>query len=278
MNLPATIDAEELNNLRRAMGVDPNADRNPQLPQLKVNSDDEDADGNPLPRGQFVLKGKNPAIYAKEVKIRVMAHHFQYSDYDAESRKMRNSTILATTFRSDFPDMRGTLRCGRPGSKVFKELSDDQKKKYESITCFRIIRGIVSYTGTTASGETVVVENEPFIMRLKGSNFMGFDEQFASKLPAGRDLWDYWVTLSLEKKKNGSVTYFVLQYAPDFAAPAPFDMPTVETIRAFSAMVSQENERIMTSHRKALTRTYEDEEVYDGVVDGLEGDFEEAAA
>lgn len=277
MNLPATIGADELAALRLSMGVDPTADRGPQLPQLKVLMDDEDADGNPLPKGSFFLNGKTPAVYAKEVKIRVMAHHFQYVDFDGEAKKTRNKTILATTFRSDFPDMKGTLRCGRPQSKVFKELTDDQKKKYESITCFRIIRGIVSYTGKTAAGEEVVVENEPFIMRLKGSNFMGFDEQFASKLPSGRDLWDFWVTLTSKREKNGSVVYFVQQYAPQFSSPAAFDMPTVDTIRAFSSMVSGENASVMDAHKKALTKSFEDDGVYEGIADGLEGDFEEAA-
>lgn len=278
MTLPAVINADEMAALRSAMGVDPTADRGPKLPQLKILMDDFDKDDNPLPKGSFFLSGKEPAVYAKEIKIRVMAHHFQYSDYDNELNKMRNKTILATTFRSDFPDMKGTLRCGRPASKVFKELSDEAKKKYDSITCFRIIRGIVSYTGKTLAGEEVVVENEPFIMRLKGSNFMGFDEQFASKLPSGRDLWDFWVNVTPKREKNGSVTYFVMQYAPEFTNPAAFDMPTVETIRGFSSMVSQENAQIMASHNKALRGHQEDGEIFDDLADGLEDDFVDHAA
>ena len=278
MNLPMTIDADELATLRRSMGVDPTADRGMQLPELKVMLDDEDADGQRLPKGSFYVKGHGTEnVYAKEVNIRVMAHHFQYVDFDGEAKKVRNKTILATSFRSDFPDVKGTLRCGRPASKVFKELSDDAKKKYESITCYRILRGIISYEGETQSGEKVKIENVPFIVRLKGSNFMGFDEEFASKLQSGRDLWDYWTTLSLERKKNGSVTYFVFHYAPQFQTPAVFDMPTVETIRAFSAMVSGENDRIMESHRTALTKAYDTDEIYDAISGDLEGDLQDVA-
>lgn len=279
MNLPATnIDADEIAALRRSMGVDPTADRGMQLPELKVMLDDEDANGQRLPKGSFYIKGHGTEnVYAKEVNIRVMAHHFQYVDFDGEAKKVRNKTILATSFRSDFPDVKGTLRCGRPASKVFKELSDEAKKKYESITCYRILRGIISYEGETQSGEKVKIENVPFIVRLKGSNFMGFDEEFASKLQSGRDLWDYWTTLSLERKKNGSVTYFVFHYAPQFQTPAVFDMPTVETIRAFSAMVSGENDRIMESHRTALTKAYDTDEIYDAISGDLEGDLQDVA-
>lgn len=278
MNLPTTIDADEIAALRRSMGVDPSADRGMQLPELKVMLDDEDADGKRLPKGSFYVKGHGTEnVYAKEVNIRVMAHHFQYVDFDGEAKKVRNKTILATSFRSDFPDVKGTLRCGRPTSKVFKELSDEAKKKYESITCYRILRGIISYEGETQSGEKVKIENVPFIVRLKGSNFMGFDEEFASKLQSGRDLWDYWTTLSLERKKNGSVTYFVFHYAPQFQTPAVFDMPTVETIRAFSAMVGGENDRIMESHRTALTKAYDTDEIYDAISGDLEGDLQDVA-
>ena len=278
MNLPTTIDADEIAALRRSMGVDPSADRGMQLPELKVMLDDEDANGQRLPKGSFYIKGHGTEnVYAKEVNIRVMAHHFQYVDFDGEAKKVRNKTILATSFRSDFPDVKGTLRCGRPTSKVFKELSDEAKKKYESITCYRILRGIISYEGETQSGEKVKIENVPFIVRLKGSNFMGFDEEFASKLQSGRDLWDYWTTLSLERKKNGSVTYFVFHYAPQFQTPAVFDMPTVETIRAFSAMVSGENDRIMESHRTALTKAYDTDEIYDTISGDLEGDLQDVA-
>jgi hypothetical protein len=276
----AVVNAAELAALAGAAGADPTANSGPRVPQLKVNMEDEDADGTTLPRGSFFVTDQDVTVYAKNVRFRPLTHHLQYTHYDGKENKMVSRTLQNTSFQQEFRDTNGTIRCGRPGGQEWKNMPEEAKKKYEDITCSRLVRGIVSYEGETKDGEKVTVENVPCVLRLKGSNFMPFEEQYMKALPNGRMVWDYWIDLSPKREKNGSVVYYIIQFAADFSAPAPVDVPTFETIKHFTAMVEADNAKVEEAYKKALARKNGDADVYDSIDYGdsnLDADFEDAA-
>jgi len=273
----ATIDPAEQARLAALMGADPAAERDAnRVPMLKTNTDLEDNMGRSLPHGAFYLKGHGEPVYATSVKIRVLAHHFQYIDYDPEQKKVANKTLLVTSFQQELRDMKGGIRCGRPDGKVWREMDADARKKYGNITCFRQLRCLVSYTGKTADGEEKTVENVPAILLLKGANFMAFDEEVVRQIPSGRRLWDFWIDVTAEKKKNGSVIYYVMHYKPDFATPAPLDQTTAETIEHFALLISEENKKIDEAYNKALNDLQGDADAYAALDDDLDSDLEDA--
>ena len=49
-----------------------------RLPQLVINSQVDDDDGNSLPRGHFTIKGVDTNAFAETVTFRPLSHHFQY--------------------------------------------------------------------------------------------------------------------------------------------------------------------------------------------------------
>lgn len=275
MNQLAVVDQAEVNSLIAQLNGSQEQEQI-RVPFLKIQYEPEDKRERAVPRGSFLMSEQDEPVYAKKVKIRVLAQHFQYRQTDPDTYKIVNKSILMNDMRRGEPrDMKGGLRCGKPTGKALAQMSDDEKKRFDGIKAFRILRGIVSYTGETAGGEQVTVENAPFQMFLKGLNFMPF-EKASGTLPRGKRIQDVWFDLSTHKDGKA----FIVDFAVDYDTPAPLDMDTVETLKVFAAMYDQENSTIERRYREALQGSRSDaaydeatEYLRDGM-DDLEADFD----
>ena len=254
---------------------DAGADR---MPVLKVNTKRRDAEGKKIPEGHFVVTGTDEAVYADKVSIRVLSQMFQWMHFDQEAKKLTNKTILIPSFRVEPIDMKGGVRCGKPASKVFRELSKAEQKKYDDITCYRQLRVLVSYTGKTADGAEVTVSNQPAILMLKGSNFSPFEDEVVKRLPKGKNLYDFNITLSTSEHENGSVTYYIIHFEPDLYNPLALDRDTIDTMYHIVDMIEVENRKVREAYDRSLRQSNASDAAMDAI-DDLDGDFldEEAA-
>lgn len=228
-----------------------------RLPQLKVNSKRKDKQNRKIPQGAFFVSGldsQSELVYAESVKLRVLSQLYQWLHYDTEQNKVVNKTLLIPSFSHEARDMTGTVRCGKPTSKDLREMTKAQQAKYADIRCFRQLRGIVSYTGQTADGDEVTIENAPCILLLKGSNFSPFEDDVVKTLPRGRNFYDYWCDVTAEERENGSVTYYVMRFSPNYAEPVTLDKQTVDTMLHMADLVRQENQKVEQAYDKALAR------------------------
>lgn len=246
-----TIDSNQERALAAMLGLAPGGERE-QTPLLKINLDDEDDEGNALPKGKFMVTAQDETVYADKVRIRPLSQFFQWVHYDPEQNKSVNRTIMIPRLNMEARDEKGGVRCGKPASKILKE-NPEEAKKYKNITCFRLIHCLVSYEGKTAGGKAAKVENVPALLRLKGANFSSFEDEVIDKLPKGKKLYDFWVEVSATKKKNGSVTYFVYNYAVDLGNPAPLDQLTYDTMLHIVEMVKAENDRVNGKYEAAIS-------------------------
>ena len=248
-----SVPAEMLEETLKALGAGTkNIER---LPNLKVQLAKKDDQNRRVPEGHFFLK--HPQIepaYAPKVVFRPLSMLYQWIDYDQETNSVKNKTILVPNFQEEPRDQLGTIRCGKPSSKIFRDLPKYEQKKYSTIRCFRQLRGVVSFTGTTADKQKVEFDREPCILLLKGSNFIPFDNQVVNTLPASRLFHEFNVTLEAEEMINGAVTYYVIKFIPDYAKPLVFDPETVKTMTMFKDMIQLENVSIETQHQNNLAK------------------------
>lgn len=270
----AVLNEAELAELAILAGADPEADGGgPRTPVLKVNPDDEDADGNEIPRGQLFITEQDEPVYAKTVRIRPLTQHYQYMDFDGDAKKLRSKTVLNTSFKQEFIDSAGTIRCGRPGGVEWKEMSEERKKQFKDVSCTRLLGVLVSYEGKTKDGTKVTVENQPALFKLRGTNFMGFDDEVIKQIPKGRKMWDFWADITLTRQKNGATTYWTFNYKVDTSAPAPLDGQTVETIKHFASMVESENRQVRKDYEAAVRKRSGDAEAIDALGEDLDDDL-----
>jgi hypothetical protein len=248
-----------------------------RLPELKINSQVDDENGNPIPRGQFYIKGLETIAYAESVNFRPLGHHFQYLHYDTEAKKLANKSVIMNSFREEARDIKGGIRCGKPKSSVLRDLPQEQRDRYADITCFRQVRGLVSYKGKTVDGEEVVYENQPVILMLKGTNFNPFEDEFMKVIPRSRNLWDYQAKLTSKRHKNGSVTWFTFHFAPDLKTPLGLDETVMESIKAIRDAIRSENDRVNAAYKKALRNDTLDQAAIDALEGSLDADLVDVA-
>ncbi len=264
----AIISQEELDAFAKRAGAEQsNGDF---LPQLKVNYEDEDSDGKELKKGDFFITGQDLTVYAKSVSFRPLTHHFQWIKFDDVAKKVTNRTRFVPSFREEPRDEQGTLRCGKPPSKDLKA-NPALAKKYEDITCYRTVQGLATYTGKTADGKTAEVKDVPCALRLKGSNFSPFEEEYFGKL--GKDkLWDHDLQLTVSKEKNGASTYYVIHYEADFASRVPMTVEVFKTANVLQDRVDSTNKEIDTKYYDAVHKRTQDEKSAE-LVDELSDDI-----
>ena len=277
----STISPEKEKELAMILGSneDQTATKSDYLPEIKMNVEDEDDQGNTLKKGLFFIKGvEEERAFAETISIRPLAHHYQWLHWSATDNKMANKTILVTNWGTEPIDERGTTRCGKPKGKDFRQLDPEEQKKYSEIKCFRQVRCLVDFDGKTSTGEAVKYENLPCIILLKGSNFSPFEDEFTKKLPKGSNIYDYKATVTTERRKQGSVVYFVMHFEPNTKTKLPLDDKTFETMQGMASMITRENKSIQGKYQRSLSDAQSDHMTIDAVVSNssdLNEDFED---
>lgn len=274
-NVPANVSDLDVGQLTALMsgGASQQAqsEQSDLLPLLRTNYQEEDDDGNELKKGTFVLDGKDiEKVYAKEVQFRALGDFMQYLHYDSDEQKTVNRTIIHRV-GDEAIDETGTLRCGRPAGKDFHALDEKEKSKYQGITCFRYIYGLVSYKGTNAEGEEREVVETPCLFRTKGASFMNFTKEViepssAQNLP----FQNVTSTLSNERKRNGGVIYFTSHFSPDFKKTAELSPDNVETMKHILTLIKNVNDSVRAKYNesiKARTASSNEADVVDAIID-----------
>jgi hypothetical protein len=230
------------------------------VPTLKINYEDETEDGKEIKKGTFYIQGGEVPIYAKDVtSFRPVLQHFQWTKWDDIAKKVANRTRFISTFKEEARDEEGTVRCGKPPSKELKA-NPALAKKYEDVTCYRTLHGFATLTGVTPDGETHTVENAVVSMRLKGSNFAQFEEEFIRSMPKGSNIWDFPIELTASKEKNGASTYWVIHFNPDFTKKNPnLTRDQMGVIIGLRDRIEQQNKDVDQKYYDALAAKSKDD-------------------
>lgn len=267
--------------LMAAMGVQEQQSTGNRLPLLKVNYQDEDDQGNELKKGIFALAMPNGTVYGKDVTIRVFADYMQYLDYDPEEQAVMNKTIIHRV--GDEPiDETGGIRCGKPTSKELRDADPDTKAKYKNITCFRYLYAKITMADAqTGAGDAVEIVDVPVLLRLKGASFLSFSNDVVEPCRNQKiKFMQIESKLTTTRHKNGSVTYFITGFEPDFSNITEISTDDLQFMSKVLETVNAENKQIIEKHNAALygkQADSQDSEVVAEVEGYLNSDFEEAS-
>ena len=281
MNDLSTLDSKEMEELAAILGteVSGGASTVVRVPELRINAKSVNKDTKkPIPQGSFYLKGSDKIAYAESVTFRPLASHVQYfnwDDIDGKRTLVNKSIAVLNPYKDEARDMLGSIACGMPSWDDRQQMDKEIQKKWRAMQ-HRLVRGVVSFTGTTEDGEEVVYENEPCMMFHKNSTYSGFYNGFVKKIPKGHHLYNYEAKLTSEYNENGSVVWYTFQYEPDLSNILTFNKEVRDTSIVFAESIRAENKYIDSQYMKAIT-----EGSIDGAamtaIDSLDADFEDVA-
>ena len=281
MNDLSTLDSKEMEELAAILGteVSGGASTVVRVPELRINAKSVNKDTKkPIPQGSFYLKGSDKIAYAESVTFRPLASHVQYfnwDDIDGKRTLVNKSIAVLNPYKDEARDMLGSIACGMPSWDDRQHMDKEVQKKWRAMQ-HRLVRGVVSFIGTTEDGEEVVYENEPCMMFHKNSTYSGFYNGFVKKIPKGHHLYNYEAKITSEYNENGSVVWYTFQYEPDLSNVLTFTKDVRDTSIVFAESIRAENKYIDSQYMKAIT-----EGSIDGAamtaIDSLDADFEDVA-
>ena len=219
------------------------------LPSLRVNYDDQDNDGNSIPRGQWSLYVDGVKYFAKEVDFRVMYATHQYSHYDASEGMTISQSTHFNRFGEEVYDTTGGFKCGKVSKKQFEKLSDPEKEVQKKIKLARVLFGLVSLKGVDVKGQPASLDNTPCVFYARGTNFMPMTELLQEITKAKQVPQKKLLKLSLKREKNEGVTYWevVPAIVNDNVEITESDY---NIIKEFALTVAAENETIFAKWKK----------------------------
>tara|TARA_R110000824_G_scaffold358718_1_gene546245 strand:+ start:421 stop:1239 length:819 start_codon:yes stop_codon:yes gene_type:complete len=222
----------------------------PSIPNLGMNYDGENG-----AMGAFYLKTGQDQVYATEgVRFRAFSNHIQYQHW-GDDNSLVNKSLLIKNAKEEARDQLGGLNCSMPSYEDSIQMSPEQKEKYKGIDKYRIVRGLVSYTGKTSDGREITIENHPCVLSVKRKNYGPFYHDVVKKLPQGMNLWDFESILSKDNLTNSyGKKFYVMHFAPQYGSPIEMDQITYDSLSHVRGLITSENKKIEEAYKDAMIR------------------------
>jgi len=268
-----------LDELASKLGATSLNSKGPSIPTLKINSRGEDANGVQIPLGAFFLNTPiEDRVYAKEgVRFHALSNKIQYQHWGEEG--LINKSILLDYAKEEGRDMLGGYNCNMPTYEQSRNFTEEERKEYNGIDRYRVVRGLVSYTGKTASGEERTIENQPCVLSLKRKNYGPFYHDVLNRM-GEKKVWDFESILNADKVTSPKgATYYVMRFDPQFSTPVAMSQEIHDSLSAVLELIDGENSRIEDAWKKSNIQYVEDqadEELAD-TLEELEQSFDEAS-
>ena len=225
------------------------------LSRLTINRAAEDYDGNQLSAGVYTvydsgIEAKVYSIKDKAIQFRPFINAYQYMQYDPDNNNYPCSSVVFKSWKEEPIDTNGGVRCGKVIGKDKEQLTQAEIDAQRNIKCYRLVYGLLSMEGTTATGDATTIDAMPVLFRVTGSNFTPIGE--ALKSLKGRDslMQNHLLNLTTKRKKAGSNVYYVSNVSVD-NKEIDFTKKDLEHMDMFSALIEEENSRISEKYQNA---------------------------
>ena len=225
------------------------------LSRLTINRAAEDDDGNQLSAGVYTvydsgIEAKVYSIKDKAIQFRPFINAYQYMQYDPDNNSYPCSSVVFKSWKEEPIDTNGGVRCGKVIGKDKEQLTQAEIDAQRNIKCYRLVYGLLSMDGTTATGDATTIDAMPVLFRVTGSNFTPIGE--ALKSLKGRDslMQNHLLNLTTKRKKAGSNVYYVSSVSVD-TKEIPFTKKDLEHMDMFNALIEEENVRISDKYQNA---------------------------
>ena len=225
------------------------------ISRLTINRAAEDDDGNQLSSGVYSVydSGIQAKVYSTKdvaIQFRPFINAYQYMEYDVDNNSYPCSSVVFKSWKDEPIDTNGGVRCGKVIGKAKEQLTQAEIDSQRNIKCYRLVYGLVSMTGATATGDATTIDALPVLFRVTGSNFTPIGESLKSL--KGRDslMQNHLLNLTTKRKKAGSNVYYVSNVSVD-TKEIPFTKKDLEHMDMFNALIEEENIRVSEKYQNA---------------------------
>ena len=249
----ANINNMSNEQIMQAIGQDDGSSSGINIPRLGINRSPEDDDGNQLPVGHLFAYdssvGQN--VFGKPVTFRPFISAMQYMHYDPEKSEYVNRSIIFKNWKEEAIDILGGTKCGKIPFKERSSLTPELLAEQRTIRCYRLLYGLLSFSGKKANGEDHEVDNMPVLWRVTGTAFSPVSE--AENKMRERNKHPYTCVFSLESKrqKKGGNVYYTPDISVNADANLELSKKDTETLIVFQGIIDKENNEVVELYKSA---------------------------
>lgn len=242
-------------------------ERIPRLTVSRVAKDETKYPGLQFPTGVFSIKIDDvPHFALGTVTGRIMYKTFHYMNYNSDTNKMDDVSIMAPDWNVEFRSKSGKIACGRMKAKQFKELSaanlltkdqiETQKKVSVKMTVFMLVSGEFSSVKSVSMDKqrnTTINYNDPIIvtdklvaLSVSPGDMVTFGDFIEGIVKSKQSPLLTVTELNVRSEVNGTLTYYPITptVVGSVAAPSPADkealLETLQFVKSHNDFVEKD--------------------------------------
>ena len=253
----ANINKMSDEQIMQAIGQDDGSSNGVNIQRLGINRSPEDDDGNQLPVGHLFTYdssvGQN--VYGKPVSFRPFISAMQYMHYDPEKSEYVNRSIIFKNWKEEAIDILGGIKCGKIPFKERSTLTPDQLAEQRTIRCYRLLYGLLSFTGKKANGEDHTVSNLPVLWRVTGTAFAPVGAAIDQVNKRKKLMFTTTFSIDSKRQKKGGNVFYTPEIAVNADANLQMSKEDMETLSVFQDVINKENTEVVELYKAAKKGT-----------------------
>ena len=239
--------------IKQAIGQDDGSSSGVSIPRLGINRSPEDDDGNQLPVGHLFTYdasvGQN--VFGKPVTFRPFISAMQYMHYDPEKGEYVNRSIIFKNWKEEAIDILGGTRCGKIPFKERSSLTPEQLAEQRTIRCYRLLYGLLSFSGKKANGEDHEVANLPALWRVTGTAFAPVGSALDQVNKRKKLMFTTTFSIDSKRQKKGGNVFYIPEISVNADANLQMSKEDMETLTVFQDIINTENAEVVDLYKAA---------------------------
>ena len=239
--------------IKQAIGQDDGSSSGVNIPRLGINRSPEDDDGNQLPVGHLFTYdasvGQN--VFGKPVTFRPFISAMQYMHYDPEKAEYINRSIIFKNWKEEAIDILGGTRCGKIPFKERSSLTPEQLAEQRTIRCYRLLYGLLSFSGKKANGEDHEVANLPALWRVTGTAFAPVGSALDQVNKRKKLMFTTTFSIDSKRQKKGGNVFYIPEISVNADANLQMSKEDMETLTVFQDTINTENTEVVDLYKAA---------------------------
>jgi hypothetical protein len=239
--------------IMQAIGQDDGSSSGVNIPRLGINRSPEDDDGNQLPVGHLFTYdasvGQN--VFGKPVTFRPFISAMQYMHYDPEKGEYVNRSIIFKNWKEEAIDILGGTRCGKIPFKERSSLTPEQLAEQRTIRCYRLLYGLLSFSGKKANGEDHEVANLPALWRVTGTAFAPVGSALDQVNKRKKLMFTTTFSIDSKRQKKGGNVFYIPEISVNADANLQMSKEDMETLTVFQDTINTENTEVVDLYKAA---------------------------
>jgi len=254
----ANINKMSDEQIMQAIGQDDGSKSGINIPRLGINRSPEDDDGNQLPVGHLFAYdssvGQN--VFGKPVTFRPFISAMQYMHYDPEKSEYVNRSIIFKNWKEEAIDILGGTKCGKIPFKERSSLTPELLAEQRTIRCYRLLYGLLSFSGKKANGEDHTIANLPVLWRVTGTAFAPVGSALDQVNKRKKLMFTTTFSIDSKRQKKGGNVYYTPEISVNADANLKMSKEDVDTLSVFQDVINTENTEVVDLYKAAKKSKY----------------------